>query len=67
MILSLLYVPVAVLWWFSKPIFVALGQEEFISEWSCNFLRVLIPGGLGYIMFETTKKYFQAQGYLLKY
>jgi len=62
MILTLFYIPVAALWWFSQPVFVALGQEDFISEWSCKFLRTLIPGGLGYILFETTKKYLQAQG-----
>jgi MATE family multidrug resistance protein len=61
-ILSLFYIPIALLWWFSQPIFVALGQEPYISEWSCKFLRTLIPGGLGYILFETTKKYLQAQG-----
>jgi MATE family, multidrug and toxin extrusion protein len=62
MILTLFYIPIAVLFWFSEPVFMALGQEDFISEWSCKFLRTLIPGGLGYILFETTKKYFQAQG-----
>jgi multidrug resistance protein, MATE family len=62
MILSLFYLPIAALWWFSEPVFLALGQEAFIAEWSCKFLRTLIPGGLGYILFETTKKYLQAQG-----
>ena len=62
MILTLFYIPVAILWWCSRPVFVALGQEDYISEWSCRFLRTLIPGGLGYILFETTKKYLQAQG-----
>jgi len=62
MILSLFYVPIAILWWFSEPVFLALGQEDYIAEWSCKFLRTLIPGGLGYILFETTKKYLQAQG-----
>jgi multidrug resistance protein, MATE family len=62
-ILTLFYIPIGILFWFSKPVFLALGQEEFISEWSCKFLRLLIPGGLGYIYFETTKKYLQAQGF----
>src|ERR1700736_1165379 len=56
MILTLLYIPVAVLFLFSQPVFVALGQDDYISEWSCKFLRILIPGGLGYIGFEATKK-----------
>ena len=61
-ILSIVYIPFAFLWWFSEPIFIAFGQEEYIAEWSCKFLRTLIPGGWGYILFETTKKYLQAQG-----
>jgi len=61
-ILSVFYGAVAVLWWFSEPVFRALGQEEFICVQSSMFLRCLIPGGLGYIWFEAMKKYLQAQG-----
>ena len=56
------YAAVALLWWFSEPLFRALGQEEFICVQSAAFLRYLIPGGLGYIWFESMKKYLQAQG-----
>ena len=62
LILGLFYVPVALLWFFSEPVFLALGQDAQISRDSARFLRVLIPGGLGYIYFETMKKYLQAQG-----
>lgn len=60
-ILGLFYIPVAILWFFSEPVFKALGQEDFIARDSADFLRVLIPGGLGYIYFECMKKYLQAQ------
>ncbi|GJC85247.1 putative transporter C11D3.06 [Colletotrichum liriopes] len=60
-VLSAFYVMVAVLWWFSEPVFRALGQEEFICVQSSAFLRCLIPGGLGYVWFEAMKKYLQAQ------
>jgi multidrug resistance protein, MATE family len=60
--LGLFYVPVAVLWFFSEPVFKLLGQDDQISRSSCEFLRCLIPGGLGYIYFECMKKYLQAQG-----
>ncbi|KAF2723995.1 MATE efflux family protein [Polychaeton citri CBS 116435] len=60
-ILGLFYVPVALLWLFSEPVFRALGQEEFIARDASRFLGVLIPGGLGYIYFECIKKYLQAQ------
>ena len=63
-ILGLFYVPVAVLWFCSEPVFKALGQGEQISHDSARFLWCLIPGGLGYIYFECMKKYLQAQGML---
>lgn len=61
-ILGGFYVPVAVLWFCSEPIFVALGQGQQLSHDSSRFLWCLIPGGLGYIYFECMKKYLQAQG-----
>jgi len=61
-VLGLLYIPVAILWLFSEPVFLALGQEDYIARDSSRFLSVLIPGGLGYIYFECMKKYLQAQG-----
>ncbi|KAI9703777.1 MAG: hypothetical protein M1836_007547 [Candelina mexicana] len=60
-VLSLLYVPVAILWLCSEPVFKLLGQEDNISKSSAQFLSILIPGGLGYIYFEALKKYLQAQ------
>ena len=61
-VLSAFYAVAAVLWWFSEDLFRALGQEELICTQSAVFLRWLIPGGLGYIWFEATKKFLQAQG-----
>ncbi|KPI39016.1 putative transporter [Cyphellophora attinorum] len=60
-VLTLFYVPVAILWAASEPVFKALGQSEQLSRDSAKFLTCLIPGGLGYIYFETMKKYLQAQ------
>lgn len=60
-VLGLFYVPVAVLWTVSEHLFRALGQPEQLSKDSAQFLTCLIPGGLGYIAFETMKKYMQAQ------
>lgn len=61
-VLGLMYIPVAILWLCSEPVFKALGQEDYIARDSSRFLSVLIPGGLGYIFFECLKKYLQAQG-----
>ncbi|KAG8168884.1 hypothetical protein KVR01_001633 [Diaporthe batatas] len=60
-VLSLFYVVVAIIWSFSEHIFRSLGQEEYICVQSAMFLRCLIPGGLGYVWFESMKKYLQAQ------
>jgi MATE family multidrug resistance protein len=61
-VLTLLSIPVAVLWFFSEPAFRLLGQEAQLSHDSARFLRCLVPGGLGSILFEAMKKYLQAQG-----
>jgi MATE family multidrug resistance protein len=61
-VLSLFYLPVAILWFCSEPLFKVLGQEDYIARDSARFLSVLAPGGLGYIYFEAMKKYLQAQG-----
>lgn len=62
LVLGLLYVPIAIIWVFSEPIFRALGQDPELSYQASRFLTCLIPGGLGYIYFEIMKKYLQAQG-----
>lgn len=61
-VLTAFYIPVAILWACSAPVFRLLGQEEYICVDSAKFLTALIPGGLGYIYFEAMKKYLQAQG-----
>ncbi|KAJ5782440.1 Multi antimicrobial extrusion protein [Penicillium paradoxum] len=62
LVLGLFYIPVAILWAFSEPVFLLLGQDPQLSHDSARFLTCLIPGGLGYIYFEVMKKYLQAQG-----
>ena len=61
-VLGLMFVPVAVVWVVSEPILLALHQTPQIAHDSSRFLWCLIPGGFGYIFFETMKKYLQAQG-----
>jgi len=61
-VLTIFYAIISVVWIFSEPLFRALGQEEYICVQSAKFLRLLIPGGLGYVWFEAMKKYMQAQG-----
>lgn len=64
-VLTLFYVPVAILWIFSEPVFRLLGQSPQLSRDTAKFLQCLVPGGIGYIYFECMKKYLQAQGVML--
>lgn len=61
-VLLLFYIPIAIIWFCSEPLFKALGQEDYIARDSAKFLSVLAPGGVGYVYFEALKKYMQAQG-----
>ncbi|KAJ6137718.1 Multi antimicrobial extrusion protein [Penicillium samsonianum] len=45
LVLGLFYIPVAVLWAFSEPVFLFLGQDPQLSKDSARFLTCLIPGG----------------------
>ena len=64
-VLSLFYTPIALLWACSEPLFRLLGQDPVLSRDAARFLTCLIPGGLGYIYFEATKKFLQAQGMII--
>jgi multidrug resistance protein, MATE family len=61
-VLTLFYIPVVIMWVFAEPIFLALGQEDFLARDAARFLTILAPGGLGYIYFECLKKFLQSQG-----
>ncbi|ERS95402.1 hypothetical protein HMPREF1624_08280 [Sporothrix schenckii ATCC 58251] len=63
LVLTGFYGAVALLWCVgARPLFLALGQDPVIADQSARFLRLLAPGGLGYVWFECLKKYVQAQG-----
>ncbi|KAL9050390.1 MAG: hypothetical protein Q9162_006670 [Coniocarpon cinnabarinum] len=61
-VLGLFYIPVVLIWMFSEPLFIALGQELWLAKDASRFLWILAPGGLGYVYFEAVKKFLQAQG-----
>lgn len=60
-VLGVMYIPFAILWMFSAGFLRLLKQEEELADLVQQFLRVLIPGGIGYVAFEALKKYLQAQ------
>lgn len=60
-VLGAMYIPFAILWFFSAGFLRLLKQEEELADLVQEFLRVLIPGGIGYVAFEALKKFLQAQ------
>lgn len=53
LVLFALYLPIAVLWIFMRPVFLGLGQTDRLSTDVQTFLRVLAPFAPGYIWFES--------------
>ncbi|KAH6886772.1 mate-domain-containing protein [Thelonectria olida] len=62
LILWILMVPIAVLWWFSEPVLAALVGSGRTTELAALYLRVLIIGMPGVAAFESGKRFVQAQG-----
>ncbi|AAS52586.2 AEL099Wp [Eremothecium gossypii ATCC 10895] len=56
------FVPFAALFWFSEGILPYLIKEKSLVPLTSQFLRVMIVGGPGFILFENLKRYLQAQG-----
>ena len=61
-VLWFLLIPVCIMWMYSAPILVFLGQEVALSEGVERFLTVLCAGAPAYVGFESLKKYLQSQG-----
>ena len=59
--------PVFILWAFTEPVLLSLGQPALLSKDVQRFLRVLVIGAPGYIGFESLKKYLQCQGNFKEY
>ncbi|KAJ2961481.1 hypothetical protein NQZ79_g3278 [Umbelopsis isabellina] len=61
-LLGLMFIPIGILWWNVELLLLYLGQAPDLSRMAATFLRYLLVGAPGYILFEATKKYLQAQG-----
>ncbi|KAA1477572.1 MATE efflux family protein [Dentipellis sp. KUC8613] len=60
-LLWVLFIPVAVVWFNISHVLLALGQDARLSHDTQSYLRILAFGGPGYIAFESLKKYLQCQ------
>lgn len=55
-------VPMAVLWFYSEPILARLVADAETARLAASYLRVLTCAMPGYVLFETGKRFLQAQG-----
>ncbi|KAG0164845.1 hypothetical protein DFQ28_009547 [Apophysomyces sp. BC1034] len=62
LILGIMFIPIACVWWNATTILLALNQEQELAHHAGLFLRVLLLGAPAFIAFEALKKFLQAQG-----
>lgn len=60
--LLLVTAPVSILWFYSRAILVHLVEDAGTARLASLYLKVLIPSIPGYVLFETGKRFLQAQG-----
>ncbi|QIW99702.1 hypothetical protein AMS68_005220 [Peltaster fructicola] len=60
--LWLITIPIAIVWLFASEILAAIIPEQDIAALSGRYLKVLILGAPAYALFESGKRYVQAQG-----
>ncbi|KAJ3254629.1 hypothetical protein HK103_007039 [Boothiomyces macroporosus] len=57
-----LAIPIAILWWFTEPVLLLLGQNPEIARISGLFARFMIPGLFPYLVNSCLQRYLQGQG-----
>ncbi|OBZ81287.1 putative transporter C11D3.06 [Choanephora cucurbitarum] len=62
LVLMILFMPIACIWWNATSIMLSFDQEPELARFAGLFLRYLLPGAPAYMGFEATKRYLQAQG-----
>jgi MATE family multidrug resistance protein len=61
-ILSIMSIPIIILWWHAEQVHLLLGQDQEVSRLSGIYIRWSIIAIPGYLGFECIKRYLQAQG-----
>lgn len=56
------FLGVSLIWWFSYDILTTIVDEKELAYLASRYLRIMIIGAPGYILFETGKKFLQSQG-----
>ncbi|KAI8618608.1 mate-domain-containing protein [Chytriomyces sp. MP71] len=61
-LLLVISLPISVLWWFTEPLLLLVGQDEDIAALSGVFTRYLIPSLVPFVISECVKRFLMAQG-----
>ena len=56
-VLTFLYVPLALILWFSRPLMSMLGQKDEVAVHSQTFMRIALPGVFCYSQFNYLRRY----------
>ena len=56
-IVSVIFIPIVILFFFTEPILVSFGQDPTISKISGNYIILQIPGLFAIIQFDSCKRY----------
>ncbi|KAF5794032.1 putative multi antimicrobial extrusion protein [Helianthus annuus] len=59
--LTALCIPLAIIWFYTTTIFIALGQDEEISIGAGNFIRWMIPCLFAYALLQCLNRFLQTQ------
>uniref|UniRef100_A0A060T8Q2 ARAD1D09042p n=1 Tax=Blastobotrys adeninivorans TaxID=409370 RepID=A0A060T8Q2_BLAAD len=62
MLILACFVPIAVLWVFSEPLIAFLVSDREVAHLAALYLRTIVIGAPGYVLFECGKRFVQAQG-----
>lgn len=56
------FLPVSVLWWNASPLLAYFVEDPDLVVYAEQYLRVVLAGIPGFVLFECGKRYLQAQG-----
>ena len=59
--LTLVSIPLAFIWFYTPTIFIALGQDQEISNGAGTFIRWMIPSLFAYALLQCLTKFLQTQ------
>lgn len=64
-LISLIMIPVAVMWLFTEPLLLVLRQDPSVSKLAGRFVRIYLPSLPFYLLSDSLKRYLTAQSITL--